>query len=332
MSILPLLGLLLAPRAQDGASPVTGAEEPPAAQEQGAPPLTADQQRFERIQARVLMYRQGVLAADVPQELAGMVGLASQMGLALHRLDSAALRASAALVAGGAISDPRLWGWLCIDAGEVVHVIFAGGAPDGSGSPGGLYHALVPMAGGPVQWGDFSIASAERPLRDEPGSPPEELFPFDEGMQREWQARQAVLAAHPPAPGSAVDTLVIQLENTPGAQRYLVFQLARAADKAAIQLGGHGAWSVRFQQDRLSIEPYALSQPAELLSRAELEAAQQEPDFPGLIRSTGDVPVPRELHVYESLVNQLPFYLATQQQLWRVDGIDIRYLGRLSNP
>jgi len=289
-----------------------------------------DQVRLGRVHARVEQYRRGDLAIPVPDLFAPTVELAAGLGGQIYRLDTAALEASAALTRAGGIDDARLAGWLCIDAGEDVHVIFVGLDHDDPDKPGGLYHAVVSLAGGMVQWGDFVAPTDAAPLRSEPGPPREELFPFDDALAREWAAHQVVLRAHPGVPGSPVDPVVVLVDPTPGAEAYLVFLLARSPDPGRVQFGGHEAYKVRFQGDQVSLEPFAVSKETMSWDRAMLEAKAGEQEIlHGFFRTTAEVPVPRELHVYESLVYELPFFLLAQENLWHIHGVTIRYLGRV---
>ncbi len=286
-----------------------------------------DPVRLGLVHARVERYRRGELAVPIPAEYADTVALAGGLGGQVYRLDTAALRASAALARTGGAGDPRLQGWLCIDAGEDVHVIFVGIDPDDPTTPGGLYHAVVDLQAGVVQWGDFVTPTDDAPLRGEPGPAREELFPFDDALMREWTAHQVVLRAHPVPAGAPVDPVVVQVEPTPGAEAYIVFLLSRSPDPGRVQFGGHQAYKVRFQGDQVGLEPFAVSKDAVSWDRLELEA--QEGELHGFFRSTAEVPVPRELHVFESLVYELPFFLLAQDHLWHVHGVDIRYLGRV---
>jgi hypothetical protein len=293
-------------------------------------PRGMDAVRLGRVHARVEQYRRGELALPVPDALAPTVQLASGLGGQVYRLDSAALKASAALARTGALEDPRLAGWLCIDAGEDVHVIFVGLDPADEDVPGGLYHAVVSLKAGTVQWGDFVAPTEQRPLRGEPGPHPQALFPFDDALKREWTAHQLVLRAHPGVAGAPVDPVVVQVDPTPGAETYLVFLLARSPDPGRVQFGGHQAYKVRFAGDKVGLEPFAVASDTISWDRAELEASSgDEQILHGFFRSTAEVPVPRELHVYESLVYELPFFLLAQENLWHIHGVDIRYLGRV---
>ena len=283
-----------------------------------------------RVHARVEQYRRGELELPVPAEMAGMVGLASGLGGQIYRLDTAALRASAALARVGAVSDPRLQGWLCVDAGEDVHVIFVGMDEAEQATPGGLYHAVVSLEDGVVQWGDFVAPTTASPLRGEPGAAPAGLFPFDAELKREWTAHQLVLRTHPMVGGEPVDPVVVQVDPTPGAEGYLVFLLARSPDPGSVQFGGHAAYMVRFDGERVGLEPFALAKETVRWDRSALEAAEgEEQILHGFFRRTAEVPVPRELHVYESLVYEMPFFLLAQDNLWHVHGVGVRYLGRV---
>ena len=293
-------------------------------------PRVVDPVRLGRVHARVEQYRRGELELPVPSDLAPTVQLASGLGGQLYRLDSAALKASAALARTGALEDPRLAGWLCIDAGQDVHVIFVGLDPADPNVPGGLYHAVVSLQAGTVQWGDFVTPTEQQPLRNEPGPRPEGLFAFDAALQREWTAHQLVLRVHPGVAGSPVDPVVVQVDPTPGAEAYLVFLLARSLDPGRVQFGGHAAYKVRFQGGKVGLEPFALASDTISWDRAELEASSgADQILHGFFRSTAEVPVPRELHVYESLVYELPFFLLAQENLWHVHGVDVRFLGRV---
>lgn len=289
-----------------------------------------DAVRLGRAHARVEQYRRGELLLPMPDELAPTVQLASGLGGQIYRLDAAALKASAALARTGGTDDPRLAGWLCIDAGEDVHVIFVGLDHTRPEEPGGLYHAVVSLKSGVVQWGDFITPTPAAPLRGEPGPPREALFPFDAALAREWAAHQLVLRAHPSVAGSPVDPVVVQVDSTPGAEAYIVFLLARSPDPQRVQFGGHAAYKVRFQGEQVGLEPFALAKETLSWDRGELEASAGEGQtLHGFFRSTAEVPVPRELHVYESLVYELPFFLLAQDNLWHIHGVDIRYLGRV---
>ncbi len=287
--------------------------------------LATDAARLARIEARVEQYRQGLVNPPVPPELLGMVEMASGLGGHVYRLDAAALKASAALARMGAADDSRLQGWLCVDAGQDVHVIFVGVTAEPPHSLGGLYHAVVSLDSGTVRWGDFAAPSDQRPLRADAGPAPVELHPLGDDLLREWQAREAVLQAHPSAEGAVVDPVVVQVEDSS-----LVFLLARSADPAVIQLGGHAAYMARFTGTQVGLKPFAVSREIVTIPRVALEPdAGSEQAFHGLFRSTDEVPVPRELHVYESLVYELPFFLTAQDHLWHVQGVTVRYLGKV---
>ncbi len=293
-------------------------------------PQVRDSVRLGRVHARVEQYRRGELALPLPDDLAPTVQLASGLGGQIYRLDTAAVKASAALARTGAANDERLQGWLCIDAGEDIHVIFVGFDAADPATPGGLYHAVVSLKSGVVRWGDFNAPTAEAPLRTEPGAPREQLFPFDDALKREWTAHQVALRAHPGTAGAPLDPVVVQVDPTPGAEAYLVFLLARSPDPGRVQFGGHVAYKVHFEGQKVGLEPFAVATETLSWDRAELEAqAGDEQQLHGFYRSTADVPVPRELHVYESLVYELPFFLLAQDNLWHVHGVDIRYLGRV---
>jgi hypothetical protein len=289
-------------------------------------PQAAGPERIARVQERVEQYRAGELALPIPDELAATVQLAGSLGGQIYRLDAAALAASAALVRVGAADDPRLQGWLCIDTGQDVQVVFVGLDPAAPDSPGGLFHAVVSLDSGLVRWGDFVTPSAQAPLRGEPGPAPEGLFPFDAALEREWTAHQVVLRTHPGAVDRPVDPVVVQVDDTPGAEAYLVFLLARSSDPARIQFGGHAAYKVRFQGEQVGLQPFAVSKDTASIARADLGSEQ---GLHGFFRSTAELPVPRELHVYESLVYQLPLFLLAQDMLWHIHGVDIRFLGRV---
>jgi hypothetical protein len=291
-------------------------------------PQTTDAERVARVQERVEQYRGGQLALPIPDEHAATVQLASGLGGQLYRLDTAALAASAALARVGAIDDPRLQGWLCIDTGQDVHVIFVGIDPQAPDSPGGLYHAVVSLDSGVVRWGDFTAPTDQAPLRGEPGEPPAALFPFDQALEREWTAHQVVLRAHPGAAEAPVDPVVVQVDETPGAEAYLVFLLARSPDPDRIQFGGHAAYKVRFQGEQVGLQPFAVSKDTASIARADLGTPEDQA-LHGFFRSTVELPVPRELHVYESLVYELPLFLLAQDKLWHVHGVDIRFLGKV---
>ncbi len=293
-------------------------------------PQGQDPVQLGRVHTRVEQYRRGELAVPVPAVLAPTVDLASGLGGQLYRLDTAALRASAALARAGATDDPRLQGWLCIDTGQDVHVIFVGLDPAEPTTPGGLYHAVVALDSGVVQWGDFTAPTEDAPLRTEPGPPREDLFPFDDALSREWTAHQLVLRAHPGVAGAPVDPVVVEVDSTPGAEAYIVFLLARSPDPRRIQFGGHAAYTVRFAGDKVGLEPFAVSKETMSWDRTQLEASTgQDQILHGFYRSTAEVPVPRELHVYESLVYELPFFLLAQENLWHVHGVTVHYLGRV---
>ncbi len=284
-----------------------------------------DAAHLARLEERVEQYRLGLVNPPVPAELQGMVELAAGLGGQVYRLDSAALLASAALARVGAVDDPRLQGWLCVDAGQDVHVVFVGVSLEPPHTLGGLYHALVSLDDGLVQWGDFVAPAPERPLRNEPGTPPAELFPLGDDLLQEWRAREAVLQAHPPAPGMVVDPVVVQIEDSS-----LVFLLARSLDPAFIQFGGHAAYMARFSEGGVGLKPFAVALETVSISRSSVDPpVGSEQALHGLFRSTDEVPVPLALHVYESLVYELPFFLTAQGHLWHVHGVDLRYLGKV---
>jgi hypothetical protein len=292
--------------------------------------LPDEQVLLGRVHSRVERYRRGELLLPVPVEHQGTVELAVGLGAQLYRLDTAAVRASAALARAGAVEDPRLQGWLCVDAGDDVHVVFVGIDPAVPDTPGGLYHAVVDLDAGSVGWGDFAAEGAAAPLRAEPGPPRGELFPFDTGLLREWQAHQAVLRSQPSASERPLDPVVVQVDPTPGAEAYLVFLLARSVDPRRIQFGGHAAYMVRFEGDRLGIKPYAISKETISWDRRELhEASAEDRVMAGFFRRSPELSVPRELHVYESLVYELPFFLLAERDLWYVEGARLGYLGRV---
>jgi hypothetical protein len=229
----------------------------------------------------------------------------------------------------GAVEDPRLQGWLCVDGGEQVHVIFVGIDPAEPTSPGGLHHAVVDLKGGTVQW-SLSADDGSMTLAPSPGQAPADLLPLGGDLLQEWQAHQAVLQAYPGAAEMPVDPVVVQVDATPGAEAYIVFLLARSLDPQRIQFGGHTAMMVRFQEGKLGLKPFVQSRDSLAWDRQELMAARDEGEvLHGFFRSSDEVPAPRELHVYESLVYELPFFMLAQDNLWHVEGVKLSYLGKV---
>lgn len=240
--------------------------------------------------------------APVPIEEWSMAKVTA-MGREIYRQDTAAWLATDALLAAfdrDSLTDLR--GWIVVPDGDGLKVRFLRQGP--SGEKIGWDVVVTDDKAGPViQPADGSLAPAEA---------------------AQWRARQTAIANVGPLRCSAnLNTVVVA---DPDSDNWLVWLLTATTDTNIVPIGGH--YRFRISADGLSVVR------RDQLSNGCLNMALTSPDHPNRpaaltvtqIVSSGPV----ETHVFLSLQNRIPIYVAHGDTIFAVEGDSIHEINRNS--
>jgi len=247
---------------------------------------------------RIALARAGLEPAappEPPAHVRGTLADAEKLGLAIWRFDSAAARASDALVEKVGSPDSRVLGWIFADS-DTLEVLFVGEL----GSELKIFYR--------VRIGDGCTAPDVEIL-----DPPVALTPSERS-----QAAALRKAQQTPFPrvARAYNFVVLPAELV-DQSGWLVYMLAATTNPDEMLVGGHCRIKVSPTMDNVEVFPFALTD-----LRAVAGENVREVTVTHLVSET-----PLEHHVYLNLLHRIPLRVLTKLGAWGIENGRIGYGG-----
>ena len=244
------------------------------------------------------------LAQDAPPQQVQVWSIPEtvRLGQAIWRQDMASARATDAFLAAYAGKLPEgLIGWIVVEDGRNQRVRFLAGTMD---APRAFKDVVVDdhlRAGAVVDAADLTLT-------------PDELARFSARMT-------AALGIGTLRCAARYNPVILK---NPDGEGWLVWLLASTTQPGLVPMGGH----YRFH---ISADGKTVERREQLSSSClDMDSSQvrQGGQIAGLFTNVIVAPQPLEIHVFLSLLNQLPIYTSAGDKLWEVNGARIQPVNR----